>query len=97
MLVQGIAVAVKAVFGNHHAHGCAVEGDSPATGLDEVRNGIHGAHVVIDDHAAGVECGTDAVIEHQGHSCGFQVLEMVVALGIFGLGDDDAAHLVAEH
>ena len=36
MLVQGIAVAVKAVFGNHHAHGGAVEGDSPATSLDEV-------------------------------------------------------------
>ena len=53
-----------------------------------------GGLIVIDNNTAGVEGRADAVVEYQRNASLDKLDEMVILLGVFGLRDDDAAHLV---
>ena len=65
-----------------------------ATSLYEMAHGVERSLIVIDDDAATVHTGADAVIEHQGDAVVDELLEMVVVHRVLGLADDDATDLV---
>ena len=65
-----------------------------ATSLYEMAHGIESSLIVIDDDAATVHTGADAVIEHQGHAVVDELLEMLIVHRVLGLADNDTADLV---
>ena len=96
MLQQGILIAIKTVLGNLKVQLRSEIGNAPATGVNEVCYGVEGAHIVVYHHPTGIHARTYSIIEHQRHACIYQALEMLIALGVLGLRDDDPTDLVLE-
>ena len=94
VLAQGVVPSVVAVLGYLHLHGGAVECYPPTAGLYQVFHCAVGSHVVVDGHSAGVHARADAVVEHERHAVVHEFLEVVVAVSVLCLRDDDAAYLV---
>ena len=91
---QGVFVAVVAVLAYLHVQWRPEEGHALAAPLDEVAHSAVAALIVVDHHAAAVDAGAYAVVEHKGHAVVDEILEVIIFLGVLGLAHDDAAHLV---
>ena len=96
MSQQGILVSVETVLRDLQVHRRSIEGNARATRLDEIRNSIKGATIVVDHYPTRIHPRTYSIIKHQRQSGIHQTLKMVVLMRILGLRHDDATHLVLE-
>ena len=94
MTVKGVFIAIEAVLANLHIGRSAEEGHTLAARLDEMRNCLERALVVVDHHAAGIDAHANAIVEHERHTILEQIDEVPILLGVLGLRHNDAAHLV---
>ena len=94
MFQQGILIAVETVFRDFQVHLRAIVGNASAARLDEIADGVEGSHIVVDDDAAGIDACANAVVEHERHTSIDESLEVLVALCVLSLRNDDATHLV---
>ena len=85
---------VIAIFGNLQVHRRTIVGDTTTASLDQMGHGSKRPHVVVYHHARRVHARTDTVVEDHGDAMVHEFREVVIALRVLGLGDDDAAGAV---
>ena len=94
VLQQSILISVKTVLRDFQLHRRPVESNTLASRFYQVAHRVESPHIVIHHHAAGINTRTDAIIEYQGNARVNQSLEMIIALGVLRLRDDDATDLL---
>ena len=85
---------VIAIFGNLQVHRRTIVGNATTARLDQMANGSKRPHVVVYHHARRVHARTYTVVEDHGDAMVHEFREVVIALRVLGLGDDDAAGAV---
>ena len=94
MFQECIPIAVVAVFGNFHIHRRPIECDFLASGIYQMSDGSESSHIVIYNYTRTIHACTYSIIEYERYTIIHQFLEMIILLGVLGLRDDNATHLI---
>ena len=94
VFAEGILIAVETVLRNLQIHLRAIKGNTRTTGLYQIADRVEGSHIVVDNHTTGIHARTYSIIEHEWQTIVEQHLEMLIAMGVLRLRNNDATHLI---